>query len=548
MTAQSHSLTRATNKSRAIRRTYAGVVPAEINRGTPGHIPVAIIGAGPVGLAMAGELASRGVSSVILERAHTSSDGSRAICWSKRTLEILDRLGVADRMYAAGVTWSVGRVYAGNTTTPLYSFDLAPMKAQKFPAFINLAQYHVEEYLVDQLTSQSEIDLRWQNELVALGQGAAGVTLTVQTPAGTYRLVADYVVAADGCRSAVREMLGLHFEGRTFEDHFLIADVRMRAPWEAERRFYFNAPFNEGRTALMHQQPDDLWRLDFQLGADIDREAALQEKNVSAKVEAMLGPSIDFEYEWVSLYTFQCRRMRQFVHDRVLFVGDAAHLVSPFGARGANGGIQDVDNLGWKLAEVLRGDAPRRLLESYDEERGLGADENIGHSTRATDFMTPKTPAARAFQSSVLALAVDFPFARALVNSGRLSTPCTLGDSTLITADTTTFATPGMQPGAVALDAPVHCQGEPSWLLHLLGHDFVCLVFGATVPSALPPRVRLVVVGRDFIDTHGLVAARYDGTPGTVYLIRPDQHIAARWRHPHPEQIRLAWQRGLALT
>lgn len=535
----------AMQRARAARRHY----PAPAADSLPAHVPVAIVGAGPVGLAMAHELSRHGIASVVLEKGNTSSDGSRAICWSKRTLEILDRHGVAGPMLAKGVTWNIGRVFSGAAPSPLYSFDLLPIKAQKFPAFINLQQYYTEEYLVDALAARADTGVCWQHEVVDISQSATHVTLTLATPSGPRTLTASYVIAADGCRSPLRARLGLDFEGRTFEDNFLIADVRMKAPFPAERRFYFNAPFNEGRTALMHQQPDDVWRLDFQLGWDIDRDAALADANVAARVEAMLGPGIRFDYEWVSLYTFQCRRMRRFVHGRVVFAGDAAHLVSPFGARGANGGIQDVDNLAWKLAAILRDEAGPSLLASYDEERIHGADENLRNSTRATDFMTPKSAAASALQASVLELAADHPFARALVNSGRLSVPCSLAGSSLVSIDTERFETAGVGPGNVALDAPIARAGRPGWLLESLGPGFTCLVFGTdAATTALPPGIDVCVVGRDIEDPEGLLATRYDARAGTTYLLRPDQHVAARWRSFEPTQIRAAWRRSLGFV
>ena len=539
----------ATRRARVARRTYACTPtgPGEATR----HVPVAIVGAGPVGLAAAAELAHWGVRSVVLERANTLSDGSRAICWAKRSLEICDRLGIAGRMLDKGITWNIGRVFHGADPAPLYSFDLLPDKAQKFPAFINLQQYYTEEYLIDSLAGLPT-EIRWQHEVRDLRQDASGVELEITTAAGDYRLRCDYVIAADGCRSGLRARMGLDFDGRTFEDNFLIADVRVKAPFPAERHFYFNAPFNEGRTALMHQQPDDVWRLDFQLGWEIDREAALREENVTPKVRAMLGEDVDFDYEWVSIYTFQCRRMRRFVHDRVIFAGDAAHLVSPFGARGANSGLQDVDNLGWKLAAVLAGDAPTTLLASYDEERRFGADENIANSTRATDFMTPKTPAASAFHDAVLELAHTHPFARSFVNSGRLSVPCSQRGSSLTTPDRDAFGV-DLAPGDVCIDAPVTREGKPGWLLEHLGRHFTCLHFGDSaagraIAPHLPPGVRLLLVGGaaggDLVDPDGQLHRRYEGAPGTTYLIRPDQHIAARWRRFDAEALAAAHARA----
>lgn len=540
-------------RGRQARRTYRFSPPREISAASLRHVPVIIVGAGPVGLTLAKELSIYAIPSVVIERNHTASYASRAVCWSKRTLEIFDRLGVADRMVEKGVTWNVGRVFCGADPQPLYSFDLLPTKEQKFPAFINLQQYYAEEYLWDALATDERVDLRWQHSAIGIEAEGDRVTLEVDTPAGRYRLSCEYLIAADGCHSTIRDLLDLDFEGRTFEDNFLIADIRMRAPFPTERRFFFNAPFNEGRTALIHRQPDDLWRVDCQLGWNIDREAALSFENVTAKVQAAVGLDVEFEFVWVSLYTFQCRRMQRFVHERVIFIGDAAHLVSPFGARGANGGIQDVDNLGWKLASVLRGDADPTLLNSYDEERCFGADENIANSTRATDFMTPKTAAAQAFRDAVLELAADFPFARALINSGRLSVPCSLATSSLITLDRESFATPDLEPGTVALDAPVNVDGQEAWFVEQLGVEFVCMHFvdGNRFPSndQLPTGVRLLTVGvnqEDVNDRRGLLRERYDGKPGTTYLFRPDQHVAGRWRSFDPAVIGSAWRRSLA--
>jgi 3-(3-hydroxy-phenyl)propionate hydroxylase len=516
------------------------------------HVPVVIVGAGPVGLAAALDLRRHGIACVVLEKHGGVGSGSRAICWAKRSLEICDRLGVAAPMLAKGVTWNVGKVFAGAVAEPLYTFDLAPADAQKFPAFINLQQYYVEEYLLDAL-AQGNSPVCWQHTVKAIAMHHDGVAVTVTTPQGEYPLQCDYLIAADGAHSTVRELMGLAFEGRTFEDNFLIADVRMRAAFSAERRFYFNAPFNEGRTALMHQQPDDIWRLDFQLGWDIDRQAALAEAQVTRRVQALLGPGQKFEYEWVSLYTFQCRRLQKFVHGRVIFAGDAAHLVSPFGARGGNGGLQDVDNLVWKLAWVLQNSASPSLLASYDQERVYAADENLRHSTQSTDFMTPKTAQETAFRDAALDLARQHPFARRLVNSGRLSLPCQWRQSVLTTPDRDDFDST-LQPGDACLDAPLVASGAARWLLESLGGDFICLYFvGEQTPAALsaclPRGVRLVAVSRDFRadacqDPTGVLAARYDARPGTLYLIRPDQHIAARWRQFEARAVATAMARA----
>ncbi len=379
-----------------------------------------IVGGGPIGLALALDLGRKGRNVVVLNALPFIARGSKAICFSKRSLEIYDRLGVGERLMRKGVIWEKGKVFWKGGAAPIYEFDLLPIKDQKFPAFINIQQYYVEEYLLDEIAKYENIDIRWRHEAVGVTPRADSVVIEVETPDDRYFVEAQYLLACDGNKSPVRTMLGLDFAGRVFEDNFLIADVKFKQERPAERWFHFDPPW-PGASSLIHKQPDGVWRLDFQLGWNIDRHEAVKPENVTPFVRGLLGPDIDFEFEWLSVYTFQCRRMERFVHDRVIFAGDSAHLVSPFGARGCNGGMQDVDNLAWKLDLVLDGKSPPSLLETYNGEAITVADVNILNSTRSTDFMTPKSKTAAIFRDAVLELARDFDFARPFVNSGRLS-------------------------------------------------------------------------------------------------------------------------------
>ncbi len=524
-------------------RHFPYVEPPELSGAATKRPAVIIVGAGPVGLTAAIDLALHDFPVLVLDESDVVSVGSRAICWAKRTLEIWDRLGVAERMLAKGVTWNLGRVY--HRDQELYSFNLAPEGGHKMPAFINLQQYYVEEFLVARASElANRIELRWKNKVTGILARADGVELEIQTPGGSYRLEADWVIAADGGRSSIRGLLGLPFEGETFEERFLIADVHMQASFPNERWFWFEPPFHRGESALLHRQPDNIFRLDFQLGPSADPELERRPERVLPRIRAVVGET-PFELEWSSVYAFRCARMDRFVHGRVIFAGDSAHLVSPFGARGGNGGIQDADNLGWKLASVVKGQAPASLLDSYDEERGRGADENILNSKRTTNFMTPKTATERLFRDNILALAREFPFARNLVNAGRLSKPCSLDGLRLQSEDDPALGG-AMMPGAPCADAPIlDAAGRPGWLLEHLGGDFVLLVL-ADAPADIPDpsalarlerAPRLCAVSRNGLhgyngmlrDREGLVHARYGG-PGAVYLIRPDQHVAARFR------------------
>jgi len=523
---------------------------ADQDADAPVRRPVVVVGAGPVGLALAIDLAQKKVPVLVLEGGHQLSTGSRAICFAKRTLEVFDRLGCADRMVDKGVSWKVGRVYFG--AEEVYRFDLLPESGHERPAFINLQQYYVEGYLVRQAATLPDIELRWKNKVVGLSQSDDGVRLTIETPEGTYELDADYVAACDGSRSQLREMLGRQTQGRIFRDRFLIADISMDADLPVERRFWFAPPFHPGQSVLLHKQADGMWRVDFQLGWDADPVAERQHERIRPRVQALLDSighaGAQFQIGWASVYTFACQRMARFRQGRVLFAGDSAHGVSPFGARGANSGVQDAENLAWKLAAVLRGEAPPTLLDSYGSEREYAADENIRHSTRATDFITPKSEVSRLYRDAVLALSKNNAFARSLVNSGRLSTATVLRGSPLSAPDADGFAG-AMVPGAAAADAPAaRTDGSIGWLLRSLApHRFNLLVFGTPAESAWADALQdeMNVLRLPLDAAHALAAQRYDAQPGTAYLLRPDQHVCARWRHGDAKTVRAALDRAL---
>ncbi|NOX70841.1 MAG: FAD-dependent oxidoreductase [Gammaproteobacteria bacterium] len=542
---------------------YEPVVPAAVDTGTVDSTTVLVVGAGPIGLACALDLGLRGHSIVLLSQNSRLTDGSRALCYARRPLEILDRLGLGERMVEKGVSWNIGRVFFRDKTDPVYSFDLSPVKDQKLPGMINIQQYYNEEYNIEALEALDNVDIRWGNKLTSLEEADDGIVATIETAKGDYEIQADWLIACDGSSSSIRNMLGLNFDGETFHDNFLIADVKFKKEYPTERHFWFDPPFNPAQSVLLHKQPDDVWRIDFQVGWDIDRDEIVKPENVTLRIQAMFGDDVEFEFEWISLYTFNCRQVDRMVQGRVVLAGDAAHIVSPFGARGANTGFQDTDNLAWKLDLIINGQANGSLLKSYDEERSPAARINILNSTRSTDFITPKSKISRQFRDAVLQLSSTHEFARGFVNSGRLSLPVPYLDSPLNSPDTDEW-TGGVAPGTNCTDAPVMCGNKRSWLLNHLGWEFKVLIFSGAGQFTVEQQQELKSLANDDIpvscifvsedalagetvltDVQGLAAERYGiGAGGGVYLIRPDQHVAARWRELDSGKIRDAVQRA----
>ena len=527
-------------------RLYPYARSADQDAAAPVRHPVVVVGGGPIGIATALDLGLQGIPVLVLDDHEGIGQGSRAICFAKRSLEIADRYGCAGPMLDKGVVWNLGKVFYQDRK--IYDFNLLPEEGHRFPAFINLQQPYFEKFLVERVREAqadgAPIEIRGKNRVEAVEVRDDHTILTVATPEGDYTILADWLIACDGAGSPLRSMMGLDFEGRVFKDSFLIADIRMLSEsFPTERWFWFEPSHKAGASTLLHKQPDDVWRVDFQIGWDVDRAEELKEENVRRRLDAMLGPDVEYELVWSSIYTFQCRRMKAFRHGRVIFAGDAAHQVSPFGARGANSGMQDADNLGWKLGMVIRGEAPDRLLDSYHEERAHGADENILNSTRATDFITPKSKISHVFRNAVLELAERYEFARPLVNSGRLSVPCSYDGLSLTGEDALPGGPARSRPGTPCPDAPL----GNGFLLKGLGGGFTILTVDAEAPETVTedgvtatPRA---VSAAD--DPSGALALRYLGeAEGAVYLIRPDQHVVARWSGYDESALRAALRRA----
>jgi len=432
--------------------------------------PLIIVGGGLAGLAAACDCAVRGIPAILLDEDNTigvRGASSRGICYAQRTLEILNRLGIYERVRGKGVQWYVGRTLAGDDE--VYSFDLARQPTHSHscqPAFINIQQFYIEWYLVDRIVELGTVDLRWQNRVTGIRIVDGVAELTVQTPAGEYTLQGRYVIDATGIRSPLRDMLGLQTRAEVGVDRWCISDVRFRHKPKVERWTWIEAPFNQNRAVWQHLMADDVWRLDYQMAPDSDPDAVSRPEVVAERLREQFGEGVDYELVWVGPYGYRSHVMKRFREGPVFFVGDCAHGMSPFGARGGNSGIQDADNLIWKLHWVMRGWARESLLDSYDSERREGAEHNVQVTNRTARFLSPRSAAERMIRNAALDLARKHPFGRTLVNTGRMSVA-----STYTRSD---FAEAALQR---RLDGDAPGAGRPLQNVALQGHgDLVTLM------------------------------------------------------------------------
>ena len=557
------------------RRTYSSPLPP-LDMGVEGRRrPVVVIGAGPVGLTTALALAQYGVPVALIEADDSVCVGSRAICISRRSLEILERVGAANEFQRIGLPWTGGRSFYRDQE--VLHFKMPQDENQKLPPMINLAQYQMEQILLDRAHQIPElIDIRWQTKVTAVQQNPEMVRLTLSTPSGDYQLEADWVVAADGGRSFVRDALGLTLQGTSYEGRYVIVDILLESQRPTERLAYFDPPSNPGSTVLVHKQPGNVWRIDYQLRDGENPEDAVKPENVAPRVDnllAMLGERAPWSPIWIGIYKANALTLERYRHGRVLFAGDAAHLLPIFGVRGANSGIDDADNLAWKLALVIRGLASERLLDSYSDERVAAAHENLRHGTKSTEFMAPPSFAFDLMRRAVLGLAIKHDRVRSLINP-RQTSAITYGASPLNTGiDDSAAFDAGPVPGAVLAECPltIACDApgtEPrrAYLTDLIASVFTVLHFcershvcadmleleRAMRARKIPFRIVLLArhLGVAGVPMHGWdhtgrLFPMYGANPGTIYLVRPDGHVLARWLKVSTADIAAALERVL---
>jgi 3-(3-hydroxy-phenyl)propionate hydroxylase len=530
---------------------------------------IVIVGSGPVGLTTALELARHGVASIVLESERQVSEGSRAIVFTRRSMEIMQQVGIADRVSKACLPWRFGNSYFRGQL--VYRMQAPHSEHDRFFPMNNLQQQYVEEYLLDACAAQPLIEIRWGNKLNTLEQHDDHVVLSIDTPAGQYQYKASWVVAADGARSSIRNHMGLKMRGASYEGRFVIADIRCDLPFPTERQAFFDPPWNPGNTVLLHREPHGIWRVDYQVPAHETDAQALDPISLSTRINAILGQvghgGKFWELDWSSVYSARTLTLESYVHARVLFAGDAAHLLPIFGVRGANTGFQDAQALGWQLAMVARGIASPRLLENYSRERVGAAQEIITEAGKSTRFMTPPSHGFRLLRDAVLSLSLTQEFVRPLYH-WRTSRPHEYRDSWLnaIDDDTAMF-TCGPGHGAPPQNIKL---GEADFLLDHLGGGFDLLLHVG--PTGLPADLREAIdqlgqqgIAIKLITLGSRPAAKPGGIHlddsesalrntyglheiGSAYLFRPDQHICGRWKTLSGARLKHATYQALLLN
>ncbi len=521
---------------------YPFIEPPELRSAKTVRHPVVIVGGGITGLTMACSLAKLGIRAVLLDEDDTvgvKGASSRGICYTQKSLEIFERLGVYERIAAKGIQWSVGRTFAGKDE--VYSFDLR--KQSNFdlssqPPFINIQQFYIEGYLVERIYELGHVELRWKSRVAGFEQRKGFACLKVDTPAGEYTIEAEHVIDATGSHTPFHAWCGATMTSRRGDDRWCIADVRFKNLPPTERHTWIEAPFNGNRAVWQHLMADDVWRIDYQMEPNADPAYVSREDVVRERLRQQFGPDIECDIVWVGPYAYRSQCLDQLRIGSVYFMGDTAKIVSPFGARGGNTGVADADNLAWKIAAVVKGRAPARLLASYNEERHDAAAQNVKVTNRTARFLRPADGVERLFRNAAIGLAKQHPFARQLINTGRMAVANSYSRSSVCDR------TGGLSVQNVAFNWANGQRGHLNDLLNWVDGDLLLLVFGdLAAPTAQRLRqlaehapVRCVqVVGSDgraqarehVLDPQGHLQGACHVFGHAWALVRPDGYLAA---------------------
>jgi 2-polyprenyl-6-methoxyphenol hydroxylase-like FAD-dependent oxidoreductase len=481
-------------------------------------VPVAISGAGPVGLSLGLGLARLGVRSVIYEKAPELPPHSRAGAVWQRTLEIFRDWGMIDDLKREGLVATSIRPTDVDVNRTLFTLDFSPLADETLePLPVLIPQDRTEAVLLAALQRTGLCEVRFRHEVLGLTQDDDGVAMRVRDETGTESDVrAAFVVGSDGGHSAVRAALGLTLDGKTYPLRIMLADVeiddaRNDLPWprfSLKRKAGFAGVLYFGR---------GLWRLIGPVPSDAADEVVLSDEAIAERVQLLLGPG-PFKAVWASTFKIHARHARRFVIGRAILAGDAAHLNSPAGGQGMNTGIGDAHNLAWKLSAILQDGAyAATLLASYEEERlGIFANDVERNTDAITRVLLLSPEKLRPYLVRIAGVLVRMPFLRMRI----LNTASMLGQRY---TRSSLFSGRGAVLGSRAPDRELACGGPATLILHRMPPEFA----GAS-EAALKVKTR----------TLDARAARRWRMPGPfAALVRPDGYVGWIAHNPAAGEI-----------
>jgi 3-(3-hydroxy-phenyl)propionate hydroxylase len=378
---------------------------------------VVIVGAGPVGMVCALALNRAGVPVTVFEQEPAPVEDQRAATIHPPTLEMLDALGVTEKILPLGMVSTTYRFHDRVNRAVIAEFDLDRMRDEfKFPYVLQYEQYKLTASIAAEYANAGDFDVRFSHSVIGLTETADGVEIAYTSPDGEGRLPAAYVIGCDGGRSTIRKLAGIDFEGFTYPERFIKIATSFEfgtVNRDLVLRNYFSDPDEWCNLFKVRgKRPPGLWRAIFPVSNDEPDEVALSDERIEARLQKFFPKSGRYHVEYVNVYPVSQRVAATFRKGRVLLAGDSAHVNNPIGGMGMNGGIHDGINLAGKLARVIKGEAGEELLDLYSRQRRHAAVEYVQAQTIANKkLMEERDPAARAAKFIELRRIADDPVA-----------------------------------------------------------------------------------------------------------------------------------------
>ncbi len=507
------------------------------------HVPVIIVGGGPTGLAAAGFLAEFGIPSVVLNKRTATSRHPKARGVNARTMELLRQLGCDQFLRNASEdpsrikTFAIcDKIVGGNIQMmPFDAADMGAIDHTPCPGVLT-SQDVFEEILYRNVLLRPKVDLRFGHTATKFDQDDGQVSVSVSGLDGNYRITSDYLIAADGANSFVRELLGLRLEGGepiTENVNFLFRSEQLRKILDP-LQIAFSVSQLADRMVILSGRPtgrcDHEWTFNVQMKA-CDKVEDFDTRRLESMISDTVGKTLsDIDPQATMHWSASSKVISDFRLNRVFFVGDAAHLMPPAGALGMNTGIQDSHNLAWKLAYVLLEHASKTLLDSYNQERHPVCAEIVSAATRNLHLLSSKKGREQMWSGSQIGIVLGNAYKSGAFVSDQ--------SERLVPENPYSMLIPDARPGQRAPHVPMRGKSGQS-ILDLFGRGFV-LITGHEAQNwrrASKPFVELSLITVAELDAdlefenaaRKQFLERYRIAGNGAVLVRPDGIVAMRW-------------------